>query len=1270
MKKHIVRWAGAPVLALVLALALAISMSAPVWGVDTTTDPDATAPEDRTEILTLNTGKTEEGEITLTTGDEVTLKVEWNDESWPKNLEDVTVKYIWECTSIYVDVARTDPGEEDVDSPVRTLTAKREGTARVTIAATATWTTYENKEATPSEGDDSPEVSVDHKLEAWYRLTVTVRPKSAETPAPTGPAETETPAPSESLDPNATPAPEVTGISLPETLEVERYKTAQLTPKFEPEGAKTTVMWQSSNTSIATVDRNTGLVTGVKEGSVTVTAISTTNSAIRATCKVIVTKPTATGIAFENDNAVILSKDDFSKELSVVMLPEGAVLGDGQINWTIQPDGCTPVKNATITAKTFDTTTTVYNDDGAAGDYIVTAEYNGYTATKKVTVSGIILTKQTLTMVVGGNDSLAVAKAFGYANDGTSLTNVDWVSSNASAVSVMGNGDLFAWQIGESTITANRSGYTAQCVVTVVEDKDSIIGPYSIFNKKSISPSNPLILGDDSIDLYTKLQSMSQKKTGQALAYITNVTVSTTQGRLYYNYASEADPGTGIAASNRFTKNPTGAMLDIKKLYFVPVQGFKGIAEITFNGWSVENNSFSGVIRVEVGAGDGVEPISYRTRAGEPAWFMTDDFNAYCQNKTGRSISYVTFNLPQTSQGVLYYNYVSGTGTRVATTTQISRLGQYKFSDVCFVPNDAFVGDVTITFRGVDTSGEAFDGTVVVTVDPSGSDDDPANVTIHGERGEPVTLQSNLFNDACKATIKDTLAYVTFKLPAISEGTLYYNYRSDGSFESRVNATTRYYFSGVPSINGVTFVPASDTVGRVAITYTGYGTTGTSYTGILYIGQAEEDYSIIHYSVSKNGSVTFNSSDFNTAGRYQMGVDVDYVRFELSKIIWSPDAGLGALYYNYRSSNSYGSVGTGSYYVSSRSGQRLDLISFRAGSAVGTVTIPYTAYSGTGSSQKFFTGSVVIQVGYFSPADVNLYCSNSERVGLSSSALSNVCHSAMGEDLAYIEITGLPDAEKGHLYLDYYGFGTGTAVKEGDVFYCAGTPGISQLSFVPRAGFSGTAEITYIGYGYKTGGKEHAEQASGRIVVNVTKSATSWFTDMNGYEWAIDSVEYLRKNGTVGGVGGTRFDPAGIMTRGDFAVMLVRAYGLTASGNASFNDVPADSYYADAVRIVAELGIVNGYNGNFYPKAPLTRQDAMVMIYNTLKAGGIPVTNGLAADFSVYLDEKEIAAYAREAMGSLVQMGVVKGDGNSRLQPLRQFTRAETAVLLHTIMTL
>ena len=1072
-----------------------------------------------------------------------------------------------------------------------------------------------------------------------------------------------------------TPEP-VTDVKLDKTeLKLQLNDLATLTATVAPETAgNKKVIWTSSNKDVATVD-DYGKVAAVGVGTATITAASEENPDIKATCEVTVEPATITKLVFSPSGSIIRSgSDPKTWDLTVGLLPEGAELGeDDKITWSVtvkegSPEMENPLKlsgtSLTVSEDGMTATgtgaaaLTVQLISGDPGVFTVTAKYNDggtITASIDVTISGITLTKTKVTdLLVGGNAAIAIDKVYGFAANSLGTSDVEWNSSDPSVVSVV-YGELTGWKLGKAVITAKKNGYTAQCEVEVKEDEDVIAEGYDA------TVGNPLKMSA----VYARLNEISHKKTRTEdahgnvtysdLAYITNLTVSTGQGTLYYNYLSEANPGDGVGSTDRFAWEADGTIRSLSMLYFVPRQGFKGTAEISFIGWAKDGTSFAGVIKVEVIGAEDI--ISYRTKSGEPAYFLTDDFDAFSRSKTGRGVNYVTFSLPPISQGVLYYNYVAGEGLRVSGSTRFSRTGRYTIGDVCFVPNAAFVGNVTITFHGVDTAGQAFTGSVVVNVTPP--DGDSSGVYLAGERGSPVVFQSSQLNAACMEAIHDTLSFVTFKLPTLEEGTLYYNYRGPGNFESRVNATTRYFFSGVPGINNVAFVPAPGATGRIAISYTGYGTTGATYEGKLYISLDELDTNI-YYFAPKNGSVAFDRSDFNMVGLHRLGVNVDYVTFAV------PSTGLGTLYYDYRSSNSYQSVGTYAYYITPRTGQRgLSLISFRAGNAVGTVTIPYTAYSGTGSSQKSFSGNVLIQVGTFTPADTNVSCANSGRVLLSGSELSRACRSAMTGSLSYIEITSVPDPEMGRLYLNYYGFGTGTVVNPGDRFYYSGSPNINQLSFVPRAGFTGEAEITYIGYS-----GDSLEQVSGRVMVDVTSTTVSRFSDMGGFAWAIDSVEFLRQSGTVQGYGDGRFNPEGIITRGDFALMLVRAYHLTASGGSSFYDVPAGSYYADAVRVAAALGIVQGYNGYFYPTTPLSRQDAMTMIFNYMKASGKTFSNGLAADFSAFHDEGSIASYAREALGSLIQMGIVKGNGSGYLLPLKQFNRAEAAVLMHTIMTL
>ena len=962
-------------------------------------------------------------------------------------------------------------------------------------------------------------------------------------------------------------------------------------------------------------------------------------------------------------------------------------LSDGD-NTATAPSGTDKV---TLTAGK---TITVDSSITGPGEFTVTAAYAQEPSAsdfKYVTVSGLVLSSRNKVLEEGDDwryksmkmlvyeSAVLTVDVFGDADDPEDPL-VAWESDAPSTVSVPYNGgSLMSWQLGRAAITASACGgkYWVECRVEVVEDEDVIANNGGRGYPASVS--KPLIL----IDVYDELDGITTRKTGVSLSdsgkegYITNLSVRTSQGTLYYNYSTESDTGAGVGSTDRFAKNASGAVKQLDKLYFVPKAGFTGEAEITFNGVSSKGN-FAGIIKVYVGtASGGAFEISYRTRAGEPVWFLSDDFSIYCElNKdSGRDFKYIIFSLPQSSEGVLYYNYISpGAGSPVSTSLQFAQTGRYAVDDVCFLPNETFEGDVIIRFRAVDTAGAAIDGRLTVTV-TAASAADPSVVTLTGERGRPVTLVSSLFQDACRRTLlNDTLSFVTFKLPDPEEGTLYVNYRGEGNYDSRVTSGTRCYYSGVPGLDSISFVPASSAPGRIAISYTGYGLKGGSYSGTLYIILEGVDRSVIYYSVPKGGSVTFNASDFYNASLYQTGSGVNHVKFtdEHGNYSYNFDFGdLGSLYYNYRSSTSYGLVfaGIDYYYSPIYSWQnRLSLISFRAEDMTGTVKLYYEGYKSAGDTEPSFKGTVVIQVGSIAPADINLSCKARDYAQLAAWNVSSACSAVMNGNLSYIEITSVPNLGEGHLYFNYNyrSFDSGTAVNVGDRFYLAGSPGVGQLSFVPFARFAGKTEITYIGYS-----ADGLEQVSGRIVINVTNSASSQFcNDMGSYTWAVDSVDYLWRNGTVEGVGGSRYAPSNTVKRGDFVLMLVRAYHLSASGSASFNDVPDGRYYADAIRIAARLGIISGNGGNFRPEDALTRQDAMVMIFNTLKASGKNVTNGLAADLSVYYDADQIDAYAKEAMGSLVQMGVIEGDGNGYLRPLRLLNRAEAAMLLHTIMTL
>lgn len=86
-------------------------------------------------------------------------------------------------------------------------------------------------------------------------------------------------------------APDVTTVTVtPDTASIEEGATQQLTVVVAPSGAPQGVVWQSSNTAIATVSQN-GLVTAIAAGTANITATSTVDGTKADVAAITVTEP-------------------------------------------------------------------------------------------------------------------------------------------------------------------------------------------------------------------------------------------------------------------------------------------------------------------------------------------------------------------------------------------------------------------------------------------------------------------------------------------------------------------------------------------------------------------------------------------------------------------------------------------------------------------------------------------------------------------------------------------------------------------------------------------------------------------------------------------------------------------------------------------------------------------------------------------------------------------------------------------------------------------
>ncbi len=115
----------------------------------------------------------------------------------------------------------------------------------------------------------------------------------------------------------------------------------------------------------------------------------------------------------------------------------------------------------------------------------------------------------------------------------------------------------------------------------------------------------------------------------------------------------------------------------------------------------------------------------------------------------------------------------------------------------------------------------------------------------------------------------------------------------------------------------------------------------------------------------------------------------------------------------------------------------------------------------------------------------------------------------------------------------------------------------------------------------------------------ISTEAENPFTDISKNDYFYDAVLWAVEEGVTGGTGGGKFSPNAPCTRAQMVTFLWRASGSPEIGTANpFSDVSSDAYYYDAVLWAAEQGITGGTgNGKFSPDAPCTRAQMATFLW-------------------------------------------------------------------------
>ncbi|SFF19988.1 S-layer homology domain-containing protein [Paenibacillus catalpae] len=178
------------------------------------------------------------------------------------------------------------------------------------------------------------------------------------------------------------------------------------------------------------------------------------------------------------------------------------------------------------------------------------------------------------------------------------------------------------------------------------------------------------------------------------------------------------------------------------------------------------------------------------------------------------------------------------------------------------------------------------------------------------------------------------------------------------------------------------------------------------------------------------------------------------------------------------------------------------------------------------------------------------------------------------------------------------------------------------------------------------------------------------FLDVPTTAWFHHAVSFLAAREITGGTDEAHFSPNAELTRGQFIVLLLNAYGITpeADGAANFADA-GKTYYTNYLAAAKRLGIATGSGENkFNPNNKITRQELFTLLYRSLEQLGELPTAKTGAAAASYSDAADIAGYAQTAFAALVETGVIKGSGN-KLNPEGVSTRAEAAQVLYNLLS-
>lgn len=201
------------------------------------------------------------------------------------------------------------------------------------------------------------------------------------------------------------------------------------------------------------------------------------------------------------------------------------------------------------------------------------------------------------------------------------------------------------------------------------------------------------------------------------------------------------------------------------------------------------------------------------------------------------------------------------------------------------------------------------------------------------------------------------------------------------------------------------------------------------------------------------------------------------------------------------------------------------------------------------------------------------------------------------------------------------------------------------------------------------GGSSYISGVDADLTAEVSTCPSAHFVDVQTlFTEAHDAVDYMVSNGYMNGMSNTMFGPHVDLNRAMMVTILYRIAGNPdVEGAPAFTDVPAGTFYTDAVVWATGNGITNGVSANlFAPGKSLTRQELVTFLHRFAKVMGYELSG--SADLSAYTDAAQVQPYAVEAFQWAVANGIIKGTTETTLSPEATTTRAQVCLMVYRML--